>query len=237
VARHATPPGELTAAPTQGRHADAGTLRKEDGVQLITDSARSLDRTPGENDNVEHCQDHPLTSGVERTIEASEPSSEGRSVLRHAMLFGLVAVAALASLTGWLGFHAFHSYQAKVQRSQFLQTARQGALDLTTIDWQHADEDVQRILSSATGQFYDDFATRSKPFVDVVKQAKATSVGTIADAAVESQTAGTAQVLVAVAVKTSNAGAPDQVPRAWRLRIFVDKLDDQFKVSKVEFVP
>lgn len=233
MARHVAPPGELTAAPTQGRHADAGTLGKEDGVQFVTDSARLPDDNAVDNDNVE---DYPLTPDVERAVEASEPRREGRSVLRHAMLVGLVAVVALVALTGWLGFRAFHSYQANVQRSHFLETARQGALNLTTIDWQRADEDVQRILSGATGQFYDDFATRSGPFVDVLKQAKATSVGTIADAAVESQTAGTAQVLVAVAVKTSNAGVPDQVPRAWRLRMFVDQLEDQFKVSKVEFV-
>lgn len=235
MARHAAPPGELTAPPTLGPHADAGTLGKEDGVKSETDSARSLDGT-GENDNVDGSQDRPLTSDVECPVEACEPSSEGRSVLRHAMIFGLVAVTALALLTGWLGFHALQSHKAKVQRSHYLQTARDGALHLTTIDWQHADEDVQRILNSATGQFYDDFATRSGSFVDVVKQAKATSVGTIADAAFESQEGGTAQVLVAVAVKTSNAGVPDQVPRAWRLRMFVEKVDDQFKVSKVEFV-
>lgn len=233
MARHVAPPGELTTAPTQGRHADTGTLGKGDGLQFVTDSAPSSDDTAGDNDNVEV---YPLTSDVECTVAASEPASEDRSVLRHAMLFGLVAAVALVALTGWLGFRAFHSHQANVQRSYFLETARQGALNLTTIDWQHAEEDVQRILGSATGQFYDDFASRSGPFVDVVKQAKATSVGTIADAAVESQTAGTAQVLVAVAVKTSNAGVPDQMPRAWRLRMFVDQLEDQFKVSKVEFV-
>ena len=115
--------------------------------------------------------------------------------------------------------------------------ARQGALNLTTIDWQKAERDVQRILDGATGQFHDDFAMRSQPFVDVVKQAKSTSVGTITEAGLESEAAGTAQVLVAVAVKTSNAGAPEQDPRAWRMRISVEKVGDQAKVSNVEFVP
>jgi Mce-associated membrane protein len=39
-----------------------------------------------------------------------------------------------------------------------------------------------------------------------------------------------------VAVKTSNAGAPEQDPRAWRMRITVQKDGDQAKVSNVEFV-
>jgi Mce-associated membrane protein len=44
-------------------------------------------------------------------------------------------------------------------------------------------------------------------------------------------------VLVAVSVKTSNAGAADNQPRGWRMRISVQKIGDQAKVSNVEFVP
>ena len=68
-------------------------------------------------------------------------------------------------------------------------------------------------------------------------KAKSTTVGTITEAGLESETAGTAQVLVAVTVKTSNAGAPEQDPQAWRMRISVQKVGDQAKVSNVEFVP
>ena len=164
-------------------------------------------------------------------------SKKPTSSVRRAMLFGSVVVLALAVLVGWLGFRAYQSQQGQAQRSQFLEVARQGALNLTTIDWQNADRDVQRILDGATGQFHDDFAMRSQPFVDVVKQAKSTSVGTITEAGLESEGDDNAQVLVAVAVKTSNAGAPEQDPRAWRMRIFVEQVGDQAKVSNVEFVP
>jgi Mce-associated membrane protein len=40
-----------------------------------------------------------------------------------------------------------------------------------------------------------------------------------------------------VTVKTANAGAAEQPPRAWRMRIQVQKVADQAKVSNVEFVP
>jgi Mce-associated membrane protein len=96
---------------------------------------------------------------------------------------------------------------------------------------------VQRILDLATGTFLDDFSKRSQPFVEVVKQAKSVSVGTVTVAGLESVTGNAAQVLVAVSVKTSNAGAPEQEPRAWRMRIVVQEVGDQTKVSKVEFVP
>jgi hypothetical protein len=48
----------------------------------------------------------------------------------------------------------------------------------------------------ATGAFYDDFRGRSQPFTDVVKKAEAITVGTITEAAMESETDNDAQVLV-----------------------------------------
>jgi Mce-associated membrane protein len=73
--------------------------------------------------------------------------------------------------------------------------------------------------------------------VDVVKQARSKSVGTVTEAGIESETANDAQVLVAVTGHTSNAGAADQEPRSWRMRISAQKVGDQAKVSNVEFVP
>ena len=136
----------------------------------------------------------------------------------------------------WLGFHVYQSQQAQNQRSQFLQVARQGALNLTTIDWRHADVDVRRILDGATGEFYNDFGRRSAPFIEVLQQAKAATVGTIAEAGLESQTADRAQALVAVSVRTSNDGEADPVPRVWRMRITVQRVGDLVKISQVGFV-
>jgi len=158
------------------------------------------------------------------------------SHVRLAMILGLVAVVALAALCGWLGFRTYESREAADERNLFLQVGRQAALNLTTIDFEHADEDVQRVLDSSTGTFYDDFQARAQPFKEVVKQAKSKSVGTIAEAGVESITQDGAEVLVAVTVKTSNAGAAEQEPRAWRMRITVQKADDGAKVANVRFV-
>jgi Mce-associated membrane protein len=163
-------------------------------------------------------------------------SKKPMPAVRRAMLFGSVFVLGLAVLLGWLGFRADQSHLEQAQRSQFLEVARQGALNLTTIDWQKAEGDVQRILEGAAGQFHDDFASRAQPFIEVVKQAKSTTVGTITGAGLESQTDDTAQALIAVTVVTSNTVAPQQVSHAWRIRISVQRVGDQAKVSNVEFV-
>jgi Mce-associated membrane protein len=175
---------------------------------------------------------------AEAADEPAKPPKKPMSHVRLATIIGLVAVVALAALAGWLGFRAYQSHQADEQRKLFLQVGRQGALNLTTINWQQADADVQRVLDSATGTFYDDFQKRAQPFIEVVKQAQSKSVGTIAEAGLESVSGDEARVLVAVTVQTSNAGAPEQSPRAWRMRLTVHKVGEHdAKVSNVEFVP
>jgi Mce-associated membrane protein len=168
--------------------------------------------------------------------EAGEAKAR-MSHVRLATIAGLVVVLALGGLVGWLGFRAYQSHQLDTQRKVFLQVGRQGALNLTTIDYQHVDDDVKRILDSATGTFYDDFQQRAQPFTEVVKQVKSKSVGSVTEAGLESESDNEAQVLVAVAVNTTVEGQPEQQPRAWRMRILVQKVGDDTKVSNVEFVP
>ena len=204
-------------------------------MQLVTDSELPVDDP---DDDVADIEDfEPESAADDADGEPTPPSKKPMAASWRAALFGLAMVVLLAGLVGWLGFRDYQSHQAQAQRSQFLQVARQGALNLTTIDWQHAEADVHRILDVATGEFYDDFAKRSQPFIEVLKKAQAKTVGTITEAGLESQTADSAQALVAVSVQTSNAGEPEQVPRAWRMRINVQKVGDQVKVSNVGFVP
>ena len=203
--------------------AAAGELTDGGGVAVLDpdiDGIDELDEADGES------VDAP----------ADEPTKP-KPVRRLAAVVGLVLVVALSALVGWLVVRTHRATAVDERQSQIVQAARQGALNLTTIDWQRADADVQRILDSATGEFYDDFARRSAPFIKVVKEAKSTSTGTITEAGLESESGDSAQVLVAVAVKTSNVGAPDQQPREWRMRLAVQKVGDVMKVSNVEFVP
>jgi Mce-associated membrane protein len=159
------------------------------------------------------------------------------SPVRLALVVGVVAVVASSAVAGWLGFRQYQARQAQQQTELLIQVGRQGALNLTTIDWQHADTDVRRILDSATGAFYDDFAKRSQPFVEVLKKAQTKSVGTVTEAGLESQAGDEAQVMVAVSVATSNVGESEAEPRHWRMRISVKRIGDEAKVSKVAFVP
>ena len=231
----AAPGGELSKS-TATEETSSATEPEAGGSEIsdaaVTDAAVTDEATDADEDSADYDEE-----ALDEEAEEAAPAKPRMSHLRLATIAGLALVVVLAGLTGWLGFRTYQSHQADEQRKLFVQVGRQGALNLTTIDWQHADADVQRILDSATGTFYDDFQKRAQPFVEVVKQAQSKSVGTIAEAGLESESDDGAQVLVAVTVKTSNAGAPEQAPRAWRMRIFVQKVGDEAKVSNVVFVP
>jgi len=234
------PDGELskTAAKTPSPAApdhtdDSSPVSPEDSGSTTAAESEAAD---GDADEAED-YDAAVEDEDEDASEDAAPAEGPASQVRLATMVGLAVVLALVATVGWLGFRAYQSQQAQEQRQLFLQVGRQCALNLTTIDWQHADADVQRVLDSATGQFYDQFSKRKQPFIEVLKKAQSKSVGTITEAGLESDSGDKAQVLVAASIKTSNLGADDQPPREWRMRISVEKSGDEVKISNVAFVP
>lgn len=56
-----------------------------------------------------------------------------------------------------------HEVNERSQRiANFVAGARQGVVNLTSMDCNKAKEDVQRVIDSSTGQFHDDFQARAK---------------------------------------------------------------------------
>jgi Mce-associated membrane protein len=218
-------------------HDDASPeeVSKPDQLEAVTFEETSFEPPEAETEDVED-YDSIVDAGVDDDPKGVVAQARTMSPVRLAIVVGVVAVVASTSVAGWLGYREHQARQAQQQSELLIRVGRQGALNLTTIDYQHADSDIQRILDSATGSFYDDFAKRSKPFVEVVKKAQSKSVGTVTEAGLESQSGDEALVMVAVSVVTTNAGEPEAEPRHWRMRISVKKVGDDAKVSNVAFV-
>jgi len=215
-------------------------LNNSDVPELVEKDSADAEDVDAEETDVED----PEANEPEPEAEgAAEPGMRNRVQTWFSSIPGPIAVSlaiivALVGLGGWLGFRVHQDHQEQAQRNLYVQVARQTAVNLTTINYTEVDADIKRVLDSATGAFHDEFQNRSQPFVEVVKKVQSKSEGTISEAGLLSYTKDQAQVLVAVAVKTSMAAAPaDQEPRRWRMRLTVDKTGDGAKVSNVEFVP
>jgi Mce-associated membrane protein len=148
-----------------------------------------------------------------------------------------VAIVAVAALAGWLGWQTLQAHDIQQHRDVVLQVGRQAAINLTSIDYTTVDADIQRVLDVSVGTFHDEFQTNAPAFANVVRQAQTKTHGSVTEAGVESIDGDTAQLLVTASVQTSSAGAPEQQPRIWRMRITVAQTPGGAKVSNVGFVP
>lgn len=226
------------------KHADAaGRELKEEPAVVGGDSDENPAETEHTADDAEETLDvgedrgDDEQPGDERDDPAKRPIHKRLSSGWSLVAVSVAALAALGGVAGWQGYRLHQLHQVQAQRNELLEAARQGAVNLTTIDYTRVDADIQRILDSSTGIFHDDFQKRSQPFIDVVKKVQSKSAGTITAAGLESQTGDQAQALVTLSVKTSTAAVPQQDPRSWRMRISVQRIGNTTKVSDVQFVP
>jgi Mce-associated membrane protein len=176
---------------------------------------------------------------AEPATTANEPTGKRLRAPQSTWLLttaAVVAICALLGASGWMAWRHHTVVQERQRSAAFVAAARQGVINLTSLDFNKAKEDVQRILDSATGEFRDDFQKRADDFASVVKDSKAVTQGSVAAAAVESISNDSAVVLVLANERVTNlAGAKDQ-PRTFRFRVSVVHDGDELKVSKVEFV-
>lgn len=158
---------------------------------------------------------------------------------RLAIGVGLSILVIVGSLTG-SGYIVWKHHEASQQReraAEFTAAARQGVVELTSLDFNKAKEDVQRIIDNSVGEFRSDFESKSGDFIKVVQDSKVITKGTVRGAAVESMSADSAVVLIAAISEVTNATGGKLEPRSWRLSVTVTRDNGQIKLSKVEFVP
>lgn len=154
-----------------------------------------------------------------------------------AVLVGLTAVALVFVVLGlFFGWRLFQADTVQTRREVVLQTARQAAENLTTIDYRTVDRDMQQVLDASTEEFPAQFGISGPAFVEVVKQTKLVSTSEITSAGIERLDEQTARVLVAVTASVSDAATPRGTPRNYRMGVELVFTDGRWLVSKVEFI-
>jgi Mce-associated membrane protein len=174
---------------------------------------------------------------------AAEPTRRRRLKLpRVGLKFVAAGLVILLSLGlfgagGWMIWHHQQVVAEQQRSAEFAAAARQGVVTLMSLDYNHAEDDVKRIIDNTTGDFKKDFESQAPEFTDVAKQSKVVTEATVTAAAVQSMTKDTATVLIAVTTRVSNTASKQQEPRSWRLSVDVARDGGQIKLAKVEFVP
>lgn len=180
------------------------------------------------------------------TVETTrpEPASTSASWQRRLPLICTIAKAvSVAAILAFISVSVYLVWQHNdaVERQQrtafFLAGAKQGVINMTSLDFSKAKRDVQRVIDSSTGEFRDDFQQRANDFTKVVEQSKAVTEGTINAAGVESMDKNSALVLISATSRITNSTGVKEEPQVWRLRVTVTEDGGQYKMSKVEFVP
>ena len=118
-----------------------------------------------------------------------------------------------------------------------LVAARQQAKNFFSLDYRHADADVDRVLALSTGKFKKEYASRRKEVIAGVTSKKLVVTASIPreGAAVELVDGNHGQVLVAVDVSTGTVTGPTTQNR-YRARILLTRLDGRWLVSDVNQV-
>ena len=252
---------EAAAESESGTNAEAGSGTKAEAeVETHAEEAEATEdeddtataeaadaESPGADAEAEETADESDESdeqASDETAEAAEPESRPagwrRWVPSLSVTWKVAAIILIICFAGAIGYMAWQHREAteREQRAaRFVAGARQGIVNMTSLDFNKAKEDVQRVLDSSTGEFRDDFQQRAKDFTTVVEQSKVVTEGTVNAAALESMDTHSASVLVSATSKiTNSAGAKDE-PRAWRLRVTVTEDGGQYKMSKVDFIP
>jgi Mce-associated membrane protein len=148
----------------------------------------------------------------------------------------VVAIFALLGASGWMLWQHHTAVAERQQSAAYVAAARQGVINLTSLDFNHAQEDVQRVLDSGTGEFRDEFQRVAGDFASVVKDSKAVTQGSVKAAAVESMSKNSAVVLLLGNERITNSAGAKGDPRVFRFRVTVTRDGDQLKISKVEYV-
>jgi Mce-associated membrane protein len=181
-----------------------------------------------------------LGDTVEDADEPAGRRSRMASMPKASMFAKAAAIILILGFAGASGYLVWKQQDATRQQQRtaaFVAGAKQGVINLTSLNFDRAKEDVQRVIDSSTGEFRDQFQQRAADFTRVVQESKAITEGTVNAAAVESMGEHSAKVLVCATSRVTNKPDAKDEPRTWRLKVTMADDGGQYKMSKVEFVP
>ena len=177
--------------------------------------------------------DEPLTRPDEATPPPGRLGRRTRAVVLAVLAVLAVAAVALAATKASELSAASDRDQ---RRTDVLAAARQQAVNFTTLDYQHLDRDLARVLRGATGDFRSQFRAGTKDLSALVTENQAVSQGEVLDAGIVSDDADSARVLVVADSTVTNSADPKPQRRHYRMQLDLVREGSRWLVSDLQFV-
>ncbi|BBX01498.1 hypothetical protein BST36_15725 [Mycolicibacterium moriokaense] len=224
------------------REAEEAKKARAEKAEAEAESKTEADTVVAEPDNATEADTDTAEDDVKKEDGEEDAAPKRRRwglVLKIvAMTLAILGTVALLAASGYMIVQHRKEVDLQKLNGEYLAAGRQSVVTLMSLDFNKAQEDVDRIIANSTGQFKTDFENQAEDFVKVAQESKVVTDVTVTAAAVESMTPNSAVVLVAATSRVTNAAGAKQEPRAWRLSVNLERVEDgQVKMSKVEFVP
>jgi ketosteroid isomerase-like protein len=150
----------------------------------------------------------------------------------------LAAALVLVTAAGvWATVLIGSSGRHTTERASAAAAAQRVTLGLVDLDHTTSADDIKALMAASTGQFANQLSSLQTVFSAALQQNEVVSRGQVLAIGISSMTDVEAVALVAAQAQISNkqTGGATQ-PRQYRLRLTLDKKDDKWLVSRVEFV-
>jgi len=170
-------------------------------------------------------------------VDTEDPVTGRRSRLAPALT--TLAVLTLCALLAASGYLLWQHRQADQQRqlsAEYAAAARQGVVNLMSLNFNSAKEDVQRVLDNATGKFKENFDAESGFLVKALQESEVVTEVTVNQVAVESKSDDSAVVLVSSESQATNSKNQRQQPQFFRIAVALARDGGQVKVAQVDFL-
>lgn len=179
---------------------------------------------------------HPEADSADSPPRPDDPQGHSRlfrpqTVLRSLavlLISGLLAVGAYL-----LSQHRSAAAENRL-RAEFSAAARQGVVNLMSMDANNPEETVRRVIDESTGKFKANFEDTSNDLIKAMRDAKVVTRVTVNDTAVESMANDSGVVLVAAtSEREGGTSSKNTEPRQWRVLVTLQRDGGRLKIADV----
>ncbi|MFC9993295.1 hypothetical protein [Nocardia sp. NPDC127526] len=185
--------------------------------------------------------DQPATPEAETPADEAEApaaASEDKSTrwTWFVSAAALVLAVAIAAATVFMAVQRNELSNEDALRADYVHAAKQAMLNITNINADTAQDDIDRVLAVTSGDLNTEYAQRKEDYAAIVQKAEVRAKGEIIEAALQSSDDHSAIVLVAVKQTLTNAGAEGPQQRQFRFKVTIVRGENGFTATAMEMV-